>query len=165
MAVAAVAIKAPARSEPPRGPVLPSTPAQKPIYEQATAEAWTAFRSGNNETAIAKADECISRFRAAADRIQSILETNKPDLPIGKVSETDKERIARYQIVHDVATCLLIKGWAEERLGHIAAARKAYAETEKYTCARASDSNGNSFWSPAEAASKRLAKLSGSSSQ
>jgi len=141
-------------------PPLDSPPAQMPVNRQATAEALAAFKSGHNETAITKADECISRYRETADRIQHFLTTNQTILPKGKVSAHEKERIATYQILHDVATCLLIKGQAEEQLGHTEEARKAYAETKNYTHARVCDPDSGLFSSPAEAASERLAKLS-----
>jgi hypothetical protein len=148
-----------AQGEPPPAPPLPSWPMQKPINEQATADAWTAFRSGDYSNAISKAEQCISRFRDAADRIQAILESNKTEFPKGQVPAAEKQRIANYQILHDVATCFLIKGWSEEKLEHKDEAKKAYAETKKYTRARAANPNEESFWSPAEVASNRLEKM------
>lgn len=165
LAMAAFGNGAPAQNVPTPAPPLPATPFQKPINEQATAEAWTAFQSGDNATAIAKADVCISRFGKAADRIETILETNKVSLPSGQVSQAEKKRITRYQILNDVATCLLIKGWAEEKLGHVAEAKRAYTKARKYTQARTTSPNEESFWSPADAASERLTKLSKASSQ
>jgi hypothetical protein len=154
-----------AQNAPIPAPPLPATPGQKPINEQATDEAWAAFHSGDNATAIARADECISRFGDAADRIESILETNAVSLPNGHVTTAEKKRIARYQILHDVATCYLIKGWAEEKLGHIEQAKNAYSGAQKYTQARTTSPNEESFWSPADAASERLTKLPKTSSQ
>jgi tetratricopeptide (TPR) repeat protein len=148
-----------AQNEPPPAPPQNASPCQTPLNEQATAEAWAAFRAGENERAITNADQCIARFGEAANRIQAILEEEKATLPKGAVSEADKKRIARYQILHDVATCFLIKGWAEEKLGHKEEARKAYTEARKYTHARSSMPTGESLWSPAEKASESLAKL------
>lgn len=145
-----------AQKEPSPAPPPQATPAQVPLDEQATTEAMAAFKAGHNDTAIAKADECISRYRAAADRIQSILETNKIILPKGKVSAADKKRIARYQILHNVATCFLVKGWAEDKLGNSEAARRAYVEASRYTYARVCDPKTGQFWSPAEVATERL---------
>jgi tetratricopeptide (TPR) repeat protein len=137
---------------------FPAAPAQKPINAQATAGAWAAFLAGENEKAITNANRCIERFRDAADRIQSHLETEKAALPKGVVSTAEKQHLAKYQILHDVATCYLIKGWAEEKLGHKEEARKAYTKTKKYTHARSSRPTEESFWSPAEKASDLLLK-------
>ena len=128
------------------------------LHAQATAEAWVAFNNGANEQAIAKADDCINRYRDAADRIQSLMATNQPALPKGLVSPDEKKAIAKFQILHDVALCFLIKGWAEEKLGHTNEARKAFSEASKLNCARATESKGEIFWSPAEKASQCLAK-------
>ena len=146
-----------AQTEPIPDPPRPARPVQTPLHRQAAAQSLAAFRAGDNETAIAKANECIARFGDAANRIQTILEDEKATLPKGAVSEADKKRIAPYQILHDVATCVLIKAWAEEKLGHKSEARKAYSETKKYTFARMAD--GESFSAPAEIASDRLSKL------
>jgi tetratricopeptide (TPR) repeat protein len=135
---------------------LPAAPAQMPINAQATAEAWAAFLAGENENAITNANRCIERYQDAADRIQSHLEVEKVDLPKGDVSTAEKQHLAKYQILHDVATCYLIKGWAEERLGHKGEARKAYIQAKKYTHARSSGPTGESFWSPARKASELL---------
>ena len=140
-------------------PAPPSTsPWQRPFHEQATDAAWAAFHDGRYAAAVTNADQCIARFGEAANRIQAILESKKESLPTGKVSAADKERIASYQMLHDVATCFLIKAWAEEKLGHKEEARKASAETKKYTYARSSRPTGESFWSPAEKASEPLTK-------
>ena len=93
-----------------------------------------------------------------ADQIQANLESAKATLPKGRVSEADRKRIAKYQVLHDVATCLLIKGQAEEKLGHKAEARKAYTQARKYSQARISKPDGELFWSPAEKASEALSK-------
>src|SRR2546428_7699300 len=90
-------------------PLATGADLQTPLHIQATAEAWTAFRAGRNETAIAKANECIARFGETANRIEALLESNKVTLPNGVLSADDKKKIARYQILHDVATCYLIK--------------------------------------------------------
>ena len=133
-------------------------PFDEPFHKKVTDQAWAAFHAGENEKAITNADRCIAVFGEAANRSQTVLESENTTLPKGKVSEADKERIAKYQILHDVATCFLIKGWAEEKLGHKEEARKAYAEATKYTYARSSRPTGESFWSPADKAAAALAK-------
>lgn len=132
------------------------SPWNEPLNEKFTTEAWVAFQAGQYRTAITNADQCIARFGEVANRSQAILESEKATLPTGTVSEADKKLIAPYQILHDVATCFLIKGWAEEKLGHKEEAKKAYTEATKYTYARSSRPTGETFWSPAEKASERL---------
>ena len=137
----------------------PIPPASGPLATnvQISLEAWTAFRAGDNETAIAKADQCIRQFRDVADRIQTRLDAEKESLPKGKASPTDKKRVDQYEVLHNVARCFLIKGLAEEKLNHLEAARTAYAEAKKYKHARIHDPAADSFWSPAEKAAERLA--------
>jgi len=154
-----------AQNEPPASPPLPATPAEKPLHEQTTAEAWAAYQAGENQKATTNADQCIARFGEAANRSQAALEEENVTLPKGKVSEAEANRIRQYQILHDVAACFLIKGWAEERLGRREEARKAYTEARKYTLARSSMPSGESFWSPAEKASESAAKLEKAPSQ
>jgi tetratricopeptide (TPR) repeat protein len=146
-----------AQNEP--SPAAPGQrPFDEPLHKKATDEAWAAFQAGRYTTAVTNADQCIARFGEAANRSQAVLESERTTFPMGKVSEADKKRIARYQILHDVATCFLIKGWAEEKLGHKEEASKAYTEAKKYTHARSSRPTGESFWSPAEKASEPLPK-------
>lgn len=149
---------------PPTDFALPSTPVQKPLHEQSTVSAWKAFNSGGYVEAIARADDCINRFRAAADQIESGLETNDMKFPTGPATEADMSRMATYQILHNVATCFLIKGWAEEKLGNKVEAGKAYEQAKKYVFARTKSENEDSFWSPATVATQRLAALSKDSS-
>lgn len=146
-------------SGPPAPPPPASPPLKESLHQKAVTEAWAAFQAGQYESAITSADQCIARFGAAANRSQAVLDSEQATLPTGAVSEAEKKRIAPYQILHDVATCFLIKGWAEEKLGHKAEARKAYTKAKKYTHARSSWPTGELFWSPAERASEHLTKL------
>ncbi|MBI3850312.1 MAG: hypothetical protein HY298_08495 [Verrucomicrobia bacterium] len=158
LAVAAFLGEAIAQNEPAPAPQPPSSPWQKPFAEQATEEAWTAFKDGQYEAASVKAGECIAKCETVADQIEATLESARIVLPKGAVSQEDRKRIARYQVLHDVATCLWIKGQAEEKLGHQAEAKKAYTQAIKYSHARSSRPTGDSFWSPAEKAAEALAK-------
>ena len=139
-----------------------SPPLNEPLHQKYTDEAWTAFQNGQYAAAITNADQCVSRFGDAAKRSQAALDSEHITLPTGTVSEADKQRIAPYAILHNVATCLLVKGWAEEKLGDKAAAKTAYTEATKLTLARCSRPDGETFWSPAEKAAERLARLQGS---
>lgn len=144
---------------PSSSPPLPASPAQRPINRQATADAWTALRAGDYGLALTKANECIDRFQGAADGIQTLLEKDRTTLPTGAASSADRQRIDQYQILHDVATCLLIKAWAEEHRGRKGEAIKAYAKVKKYSYARATEHAGEPFWSPSEIASQHLSRL------
>ncbi len=130
-----------------------------PINERATAEAWSALRAGNNQEAIEKANECLDRFQKSADTIQSILQQQNATLPNGNVSEEDHERIYRYQILHDVATCLLIRAWAEEILGQSKKAVADHQQVRRYTYARTREHSEGPYWSPAEVALQNLERL------
>lgn len=138
---------------------LPASPAETPINRQATANAWAAFRAGDYGAAVISADLCIDRFQGSADTIQSILEKEKAILPTGATSAGERQRIDRYQILHDVATCLLIKAWAKEKQGRILEAITAYAKARKYSYARAAERAGEPYWSPAEIAAQNWRKL------
>lgn len=135
-----------------------SVPLNEPLHEKFTTKAWAAFQAGQYATAITNADQCIARFGEAANRIEAILESEQATLPIGTLSDADKQRIASYQILHDVATCFLIKGWAEEKLGHKEEAKRAFTAVRKLSQARSSRPTGELFWSPAEKASEHITK-------
>lgn len=127
-----------------------------PINRTTTTEAWTAFKAGDYQKAIVSARECISRYQPSADGIQRSLEEKKAVLPVGDVSAGEKERIEQYQILHDVARCLLIAAWSEEKLGRKADAAEYYREVQPYTFARIFDENVNACWSAADRASREL---------
>ena len=159
LALCAVLIANPAPAQQQPGPVSPTPPTPAPLATnlQLTLGAWNAFRAGDYETAIAKAGLCIQQFGAIADQLEANLDAEKASLPKGKASPTDKQLVDRYEVLHDVARCFLIKGMAEEKLDHKEAARAAYAAATKYKYARIHDPATDSFWSPAEKAAERLA--------
>jgi len=131
----------------------------QPLNVQLTVAAWDAFNKRDFDTAIADADRCISEFRGSADRDQAQLqEAEAPLPPKGKVSEADKTAIFARGLLNDIATCFFIKGRSAEHLGRKDEAKLAYETAAKYTYARCWDPKGW-FWSPAEAASDRLATL------
>lgn len=132
---------------------------QIPINQRVTAEAWSALRAGDNREAVEKANECLERFQKSADTIQSILERQNTVLPTGEVASEERARVDRYQILHDVAACLLIKAWAEEKSGRTKEAAAAYTQARKYTYARIHDPSGGPYWSPAEVAAQSLERL------
>lgn len=129
---------------------------ESPINERVTAQAWAALRAGDNREAVEKANECLDRFQQSADTIQSILEQQNATLPTGDVSGEERERLYRYQILHDVATCLLIKARAEEKLGQRKDAAAVKKEAGRYTYARIKNRPDGPYWSPAEISAEIL---------
>jgi tetratricopeptide (TPR) repeat protein len=133
-------------------------PTQKPLNEQATADAWDAYNSGKYEAAITNARLCIDEFRGAASIMQDKLKKEKANLPTGAVSDDVKRKIQTNGLLNDVATCYFIEGRSAEKLGRKDQAMKAYERARKYTYARTWDTKGW-FWSPAEAADGRIEGL------
>jgi len=131
-------------------------PLSEPLHQKYTTDAWVAFQNAHYAAAITNADLCVARFGEAANRSQAALDSAKVILPTGAVSDAERKSIAQYGILHDVATCFLIKGWAQEKLGLTTEARKSYKEALKFTYARSSRPKGDSFWSPAENAAGHL---------
>jgi hypothetical protein len=127
--------------------------------ERLTSEAWEAFRESKWSAAIAKADDCINRFGNTADRQEKQLEDGKSSPPpTGEVPDDEREVILRRGPLNDVATCFFIKGEAAERLKDLNQASQAYKQCTRYAYARAWDPKGW-FWSPAEEATGRAARL------
>lgn len=124
-----------------------------------TASAWEAFEGGQYNSAIRIADDCIKGFQKKADRQQAELESKNVPIPAtGMVSEAEKEVLADWGLLNDVATCFYIKGQAWEKLGLKEDAIQAYQAVLKYTYARCWNPAGW-FWSPAEAAAERISIL------
>ncbi len=131
----------------------------QPINSMLLNNVWNAFNGDNYATAITNADKCINRLKERAVREQSAFTNTGIDHPsIGKVSENEKENIFSRGTMNDVATCYYIKGQALEKLNRIDESRKAYEEVLRFPDARTWDLSGF-FWSPAQAASQRLAVL------
>ena len=134
-------------------------PAEKEVtHETLTAAAWESFNKKDYEDAIRYADLCAKQFRQTAEELQEKLTKAKASLPIGAATEEDKQRVFANGPLNDVATCLFIRGRSSEGVQRVKEAKQAYLATMKYTFARCWDPAGW-FWSPAEAASDRLARL------
>ena len=74
------------------------------------------------------------------------------------VSADEKKAILFRGVLNDVATCYYIKGQAAEGRGFIKEAIEAYTGAQQFPDARTYDPKGW-FWSPAEAATDRIAQL------
>jgi tetratricopeptide (TPR) repeat protein len=134
-------------------------PPEKEITHDAfTGAAWNAFNREEYQEAIRYAGLCIAQYRQAADELQQKLQSTDVLLPIGAATEEEKQRVFANGALNDVATCFFLMGRSSEGLRRVNEAKQAYRTTMKYTFARCWDSGGW-FWSPAEAASDRLAHL------
>ena len=139
--------------------LCPDPPVLVSLNEQLTTCGWDKFNSRDFEEAIAIAEECIDTFDAQAHREQEeFTASGKPPPPVGAVGEDVKNAILSRGVLNDVATCYYIKGQATEGLDRINQALLAYRGAERFPDARTYDPRGW-FWSPAEAATDRIARL------
>jgi hypothetical protein len=130
-----------------------------PLNVQLTSDAWDAYNHMDYTLAILKADECISRFELQAINQQDqLVSSGSPMPPLGFVSDEEEQIIFSRGVLNDVATCYLIKGQSLEKLNRINEAKDAYQTILQFSYARAWDRSGG-FWSPADAAGNRLARL------
>jgi hypothetical protein len=141
---------------------FPPTPAPMPTptpilstSEEFVTGAWNAYSQNDFAKAIELAQECIDRWESDAVKQQAAL-TQAP--PNGKVSDDEKIVIFANWALNDVGTAYFIKALSIEKLGETADAKDAYNQVITLPYARCWDPQGF-FWSPAEAASKNLAKL------
>jgi len=124
-----------------------------------TTQAWNAYNDGDYGAAISIANDCVSRFRSAAESQEAGLERNNTPSPgTGRVSEVEGKTILDRGPLNDAATCFFIKGESASKLGQRPDAVVAYNATLRYPYARVFDPQGF-FWSPAEVAADRLRDL------
>jgi hypothetical protein len=125
--------------------------------------AWEYFNNEKYVEAIKFCDKCIDDFSQDARSKQREMErSNMPAPPVGKVSDAEKNAIFARGSLNDVATAYWMKGRASEylynqnKLGkYKRMAETAYNEACVLKYGRTWDSQGW-FWSPCEAAKKRL---------
>ena len=99
--------------------------------------------------------QCISLFENQAIQQQQALSAAPLN---GVVSEADKQRIFANWALNDVGTGYYILGLALEQLYRLNEAKEAYRGALKFPYVRTWDPKGW-FWSPAEAAAKRLTEI------
>jgi len=134
--------------------------------QQLTIEAWQKFNKADYKAAIAKAEECIDKFKDDADDKQDELKKkNTPEPPTDTFSDSERNEIVKRGPLNDVATSFFIIGQSEEELykhdkdsQHIQRAKDAYTQACRYTYARTWDPKGF-FWSPSKKACRRKDKL------
>jgi tetratricopeptide (TPR) repeat protein len=123
--------------------------------EEFVTAAWNAYSQNDFAKAIELSQECIDRWESDAIKQQSAF-TQAPSN--GKVTDDEKKIIFANWALNDVGTAYFIKALSLEKLGKTADAKDAYNQVIALSYARCWDPQGF-FWSPAEAASKNLAKL------
>lgn len=151
-------------------------PSGQSLNEKMTSQAWAFFEKGDYRGAIKAADECISKFKASADREQKALDAAKEEVPASPDDAQERDRIFKRGPLNDVATCYYIVGESHLKLAsretgeaakvHRLGARNAYETTTLYTGARTFDATtfdpatkrGGWFWSPSQEAKDALAK-------
>jgi hypothetical protein len=134
--------------------------------QQLTIEAWQKFNKPDYKAAIAKAEECIDKFKDDADEKQDELKKkNTSEPPTDTFSDSERNEIVKRGPLNDVATSFFIIGQSEEELykhdkdpQHIQRAKDAYTQACRYTYARTWNAKGF-FWSPSRKACRRKDKL------
>ena len=134
--------------------------------QQLTTEAWQKFNKPDYKAAIAKAEECIDKFKDDADEKQDELKKkNASEPPTDTFSDSERNEIVKRGPLNDVATSFFIIGQSEEELykhdkdtQHIQRAKDAYTQGCRYTYARTWDPKGF-FWSPSKKSCRRKEKL------
>ncbi len=165
-----VATNAPAVEVPPTQVVaLPECPplvAPLPRNAELITCAWGFWNDGRDVEAIAVAEQCIADFEGQALRDQRALSLGGQPAPIiGRPgSQNEKDEILARGVLNDVAACHFVKGRASERLGRTDEAKEEYRAVLQFPLARVWDAGGEPgglgfFWSPAQAATDRLASL------
>ena len=138
--------------------------------ERWTRDAWRLFTAARYPEAIAACQRVIDDYAGGAQRQQAALEASHLERPpVGKVSIRAAEEVFERGILNDVAVCYGIQGRAYVGLNRGCEAKAASGEGAALSYARAWDPQGwplrgwapnGFFWSPAEDAEDRLAKVS-----
>jgi hypothetical protein len=153
---------------------LGDTPDAKSINESMTSETWASYMSGNYKAAIQKANACIDKFKATADRQQKAVDDSKEVVPASPDEPKEREKIFRRGPLNDVGTSLWIKAECHMKLAttetgaaakaHLQDAQSAYEAAAQYSAARTFDittfnkatREGGWFWSPSQEAKDAL---------
>jgi hypothetical protein len=138
--------------------------------ERWTRDASRAFERNDYDTAILSANKVVDLFGGTANRQQELLKNqNEPVPPVGRVFPWRSGNVASRGILNDVASSYWILGQSYENKGRGCEARDAYTAASRLTYARTWDpqwwplrgwSPFGWFWSPAEVAQDRVAKMS-----
>lgn len=148
-----------------------------PPNEKSRMAALVALKDKKYELAIEKATECIKRFRRAAERMQKRLADDKVplELPLGTLSEDEKQKLFARGPLNDVGACYYVMGEANRliaadakaeltRKERLEVAKMNYVKGANLTYAVIYDPNPERepfFWSPAEASRDALSEYFG----
>jgi hypothetical protein len=122
-----------------------------------TKSAWDAFNRGDYGQAIGLAEKVINEFSKEADRLQQrVTDTTATE---DDSNPSRRQAILARGPLNDVATSYFIVGRSAEYLNNKQLAVSAFSRARLYTHARALNTSGTGFWSPAEAAGKALEGL------
>ena len=126
--------------------------------ETLTVKAWQAMDRGDYATAIIYTDKCIELFEAEAVKMQADIHLKRQTEDV-KRKQTNQEVFDNWAL-NDVGTSYFIKGEALVNLGKEEEAVEAYKVVmNQLYYANTYDPQGW-FWSPAEAAKKKVVTLS-----
>ena len=126
--------------------------------ETLTTNAWRAMDKGDYSTAIIYADKCIELYKEKALEMQADIHLKRETEDV-KRKQTNQEVFDNWAL-NDVGTSYFIKGEALVNMGREKEAIEAYKVVmNQLYHAKTYDPQGW-FWSPAEAASKKVVMLS-----
>ncbi len=121
-----------------------------------TTKAWDAFNVGNYMTAIKYTDKVVEMYEERAREMQESMKTG-----VATRGKQPSAEVHSNWALNDVGTSYFIKGEALLKLGRNEEALAAYKTVkDQYYYAQTWDPKGW-FWSPAEAATPKVIKLSG----
>jgi len=113
-----------------------------------TTKAWQALESKNYAAVIGYTNKCVDTYKDQALQMQASLKEPAP-----------KDKVFDYWALNDVGTCYFIQGKALDDQGDKKGAMTAYKYlVDNLGYAQCYDPKGW-FWSPADAARKRLVEL------
>jgi hypothetical protein len=146
-----------------------------PPNEKFRADALEALKEKNYDQAIEHANQCVEKFRRAAERNQKRLaDKNVPlDLHLNPLTEELKKKLFSRGPLNDVGACYFVLGEANRLAAEelaasnatknekLADAKKNYEKAAQLTYSviydpGPKDQDGAFFWSPAEAAQDAL---------
>jgi predicted negative regulator of RcsB-dependent stress response len=126
--------------------------------ETLTTNAWRAMDRGDYATALIYTDKCIELYKDEALKMQADIHVKRQHADVKK-KQTNQEVFANWAL-NDVGTSYFIKGEALMNMGKEEEAVEAYKVVmNQLYYANTYDPQGW-FWSPAEAATKKVVTLS-----
>ncbi len=121
-----------------------------------TTKAWDALNAGNYMTAIKYTEKTVEMYEEQAKEMQEAMKTG-----VTTRGKKPTEEVHANWALNDVGTSYYIRGEALVKLGRNDEALAAYkAVKDQFYYAQTWDPKGW-FWSPADAATPKVVKLSG----